>query len=253
MVRNDVIELSNGKKLMIETVDANRLMIDASQVAFVDIIKNKQSNIESILFEGKESVSLGDEIETRVGAVKTVYKVNDIMISKDKKFIALFEDHRNKTSLMLLPLLNKSQNNLKFNSYFTNAFIDENKQYIGIVYRFTGSEQYKDFEESLLKDKLCVKHIEYDRYHVMYLFRIPDEFIDDVELFFEGKYSKFSKKLKDQVIKFHNITKNGTIYQILYRSEELRKLIEEDLGVTLLEDAELSSIPVKEEEMFKMK
>ena len=89
-------------------------------------------------------------------------------------------------SKFLLPLLGKSKHQLKYFTYFVNAFLDESLDYLLILYRFTGTEQYKEFESTMMSDPLFVNHIEYDNFHEMYKFKIPREFYGDVHMFMQS-------------------------------------------------------------------
>ena len=252
MVKENVIELQNGKKLEVHPVDACRLLINTSSIAFLDIVKDEQKNVQSVSFEGDKMISVGDQVKVRVGVVDTIYNIVAIIIAKDKTSVMLFSSFVNKTTTYLLPLIGKTKQTLKFNSYFVNSFIDESLQYIGILYRFTGTQLYKEFEETIMKDKLYIKHIEYDPYHVMYVLRIPDEYHRDIENFLIGKYSQFSDNLKKRIISFHGINRDSFIYQVIYKSENLRRLMEKDLGSPIEKDSELSSVPVLDHEHYKM-
>jgi len=103
----------------------------------------------------------------------------------------------------------------------------------------------------MITDKLCVKHIEYDKYHVMYLFKIPNGFEKDVEHFLEGRYSKFSDTLKKQILRFYNDPKKESVVaKIIYKSPDLKSLMEKDLNVKLSDATELASKPILEQEIY---
>ena len=56
MVKENVIELQNGKKLEVHPVDACRLLINTSSIAFLDIVKDEQKNVQSVSFEGDKMI-----------------------------------------------------------------------------------------------------------------------------------------------------------------------------------------------------
>lgn len=250
MLKSDIIELSNGKRLEIQPLDASRMMIDVSAIAFLETTKDSELNIISVSFEGKHTISINDEIETVVGSVKTRYKIIDFSLSSDKTVLVLSTSIPTKTSTYLLPLLGKTKQQLYIGTYFVNSYMSKDKKHIGLLYRFTGTDKFKEFENQLISDKFCVKHIEYDPYHVLYIFRIQSEFTEDVRRFFDGKYSEFSDKTKKLIIDFHKVPKNSLTQQILYKSEALRKKIEDELGVDLPDELELLSKPIEEEEIL---
>ena len=253
LIETNVIQLKSGKKLKIVPLDACKLLIDLSSLAFINTFKNEKSDIMSISFEDQFELSVNDEIIVRIGNIKSSYKIKMIIVSKQQDSVILYSSLPNKTSTFLLPLLNKSKYQLRTESYFVNAYISDCKEFICLLYRYTGTELYKKFEMNMMVDKLCVKHIEYDKYHVMYLFKIPDEFKQDIEHFLEGSYSKFSDTLKKLIQKFYGGTKESIVCQTIYRSETLKKMIEKDLQISLEKDAEFASKPIIENEIYKIK
>jgi len=250
-VKGNIITLNSGKTIIIKPLDACKLFVDISKVAYIDIDKDHINKIQKISLEGKFDIELSDQFKVKIGDVDSVYDVKYIIVSKDKKSIILFSSTPNKTSTYLLPLLNRSRKSLKFESYYVGTFLDETGKYLLLLYRFTGTEIYKQFEDSMLNDTLCVGHHEYNPYHVMYRFRVPEEYYSDIEHFKKGKYSRFSKKLKSQILKFYGGDTN--ISQIVNRSETLRKQIEEELGVNISDELELASKPILTEEIYNIK
>lgn len=250
MITRDEIVLNNGKMLSIRPIDASKLYIDSSNAAYLTINRNADYEITSVLFEDQNEIKLNDQIVIQIGLVQSIYQIKAIIIDKKQTSVILFSSLPSKTTTFLLPLLNKSKQELKTDSYFVNAFISDNHEYLCLLYRYTGTNLYKLFEEKILKERLCVKHIEYDKYHVMYLFKIPSEFRKDVEHFLEGKYSKFSDTLKKQILKFYGGAKENAISQIVNKSPELKKLIEKDLKLILPDNIELASKPIIEQEIY---
>ena len=247
----DVIRLKNGKVLTLRPLDACKLLIDTTAIAYLNVERDNERNVLSVSFEDQQKISIGDKLMVTIGQVQTMYKIQMIIVEKEQTAVILFSSLPNKTSTFLIPILNKTKLQLKIDSYFVNAYISNCHTYLCLLYRYTGTNLYKTFEESMITDKLCVKHIEYDRYHVMYLFKIPDEFKKDIEHFLEGKYSKFSDTLKQQILKFYGDSKkNSVIAKIIYKSPDLKKLMEKDLNIRLEDTIELASKPILEQEIY---
>lgn len=85
-------------------------------------------------------------------------------------------------------------------------------------------------------------------------FFIPDDIIRDYQAFVEGRYSKMSKRSKDQILVFLYNNYPGLnkeidqIRGVLYKKDYLRRVWEESLGVKIPKDNELSSkINIKQE------
>lgn len=251
-VKDNFISLSTEKKLEIEVLTGKCLYINTSSVAFLSTQEDEDSYIKSVSLEDKFEIKIGDTFKVKLGMVNSVYEVKFIAIEKGNKSIVLFSSFPTKTTTFLLPLLNKTKIQLRYDSYFINAFIDDASQHMSLLYRFTGTEIYKKFEQTMMSDPLCVTHKDYDPYHVMYVFRIPDEFQVDVEAFKEGKYSLFSKALRQRIQKFYGGEDKAATMKIIGQDEGLRKQLGEHLKVKLPEDSELASIPDLKIEIYNM-
>ena len=84
----------------------------------------------------------------------------------------------------------------------------------------------------------------------MFVFNIPKEHKANYRKFCSGKYSKFSKTYKIDILDFHNLGVDGEVGQILFKSPGRKRIMEEKLGAILDEDSELLSIIEKEKETF---
>lgn len=174
-----------------------------------------------------------------------------MIIEKKGKSIVLYSALPTKTSNFILPLLGKNKNSLKFDSYFVNAYLDHTHKFLCLMYRFTGTPSYKEFEKTIMVDPLCVSHLEHGPYHVVYIFRIPDKYIKDVEHFMEGKYSKFSKAAKERIQRFYGRENSKPLLDIINKVPHLKKSIEEYLEMVLPADSELNSKPDSDIEIYK--
>jgi len=199
-IKRSPIILPNRKTLAVEPVNGKCLHIDTSSVAFLDIEKGKDDYITSISIEKEYVIKIGDIFEVNIGAITSQYEVKFMAIEKNDKSIVLFSSFPTRTTTFLLPLLNKTKTQLRYDTYFVNSYIDDQSESISLKYRFTGTELYKEFEQILMSDPLFITHRDYDPYHVIYNFRIPKEFHVDVEAFKEGKYSLFSKPLRQRIL-----------------------------------------------------
>jgi hypothetical protein len=239
MLEGNKIKFTSGKTLIIETLDAYKLRINTSDIAFITRRTDESSgDIDSISFEDKFTIKRGDEFPMNVGNLKSVYKVIYILIEDDNKSVILFTALPTKTSTFLLPMLSRSKTFLELDSYFVNAYLDYTYKFMVLVYRYTGSEIYKEFESKMMTDSLCVSHLEHDPKHE-----------SDIEYFMDGEYSKFSKALRGRIKKFYG--KNSKpIIDVIDRNPVLRLNMEDFLGVKLAVDAELASKPEIETEIY---
>jgi len=251
MLEGNQIKLVNGKTIKVTPLDARRLYLDTSNIAFLTRTTNSENNhIESVSFEDKFKIEIGDKFNIEVGDLTTIYEVKYIIIEDKGTSVILFSAVPTKTSIFLLPVLGKSRVSLKYNSYFVNAYLDPSYEYLNLLYRFTGTESYKEFEQIIMTDNLCVSHMEHDPYHVVYKMKIPDKFKNDIELFSEGKYSKFSKVLTERIQKFYG-KDSDPLMDVIKKSVHLKNKMEELLGLTLPDNSELASKPDMEIEIYK--
>lgn len=246
----NVIELGEKQLLPVKPLDANRLLIDTSSLDFLDIEKDSEGEIKSISFEGKISICLGDRISVKVGLVNSSYFAKMIVVDEQHKNVIILSSLPNKTSTFLTPLLNMTRLQLKYDAYLVNAYLHSDLMHICLLYRYTGTNSYKEFESFILKGNLYERHFNYDPSHVMYLFRIPDHFKKDIEFFLSGKYSHFSSSLKDLITNFYG--KDTIVYQVIHKDRTLKEIIEKDLDVKLDDDMELASKPTFELEVIEL-
>jgi len=141
-------------------------------------------------------------------------------------------------------------------------YIDGEKgNYLAILHEFTFKDpEFTSYEHRLTNNELFVKCIDIDN-KVLYIFNFPKEYMDEYELFKEGKYSKFGDDVKQLILKFWTETFKGNsgavsflvnVKQILYRETKLKQSIETKLGIELSDEQELGEITDKESETFKI-
>lgn len=152
----------------------------------------------------------------------------------------------NLSSYFLLPIILRQGYLYKgfINSYVynSNLDLDDNTQYltITVLNENINLTKHPRYEDHYKKDDIWV-----------YVFNIND-YKKDVELFLQGKYSKFSEDLKELLCYNQPIVPimMSNIYKILYRTQEKKLEIEELIGQELPEDAELCSICDVEDEIL---
>lgn len=86
----------------------------------------------------------------------------------------------------------------------------------------------------------------------MYKIRVSERFRDDLELFYQGKYSQMSEDAKEIIIKYSNEKpENSLVYNVLNKTAKRRAFLEDLIGEELDRDAELMSIINLEEEIYE--
>ena len=86
--------------------------------------------------------------------------------------------------------------------------------------------------------------------YVMFVFDIPKRCIRNYNRFINGKYSKFSKEYKIDILDFHDAEIEDEIGQILFQSDKRRVALEKKLAADLPDESELLSIINIEDETY---
>jgi hypothetical protein len=87
------------------------------------------------------------------------------------------------------------------------------------------------------------------------IYEIPFECLKTLALFDSGSYSKFRTEDKKKILDFYSATSSDNFGPsgVLYKKDWRRFEIEKQIGMSLPQDAELSSIPSIEEETYFIK
>jgi len=170
----------------------------------------------------------------------------------------------NKSKTYLLPLLAEVIDiDVRFFNHLQNTFIfdveGKYKDCMLILHDFSfKNPEFTAYEHKLTNNPYFVDLIDIDN-KVLYVFKFPEEYMDEYNHFKNGKYSLFGKDAKDTIINFFGKIYTGNlnavnflllIKQILYKEPKLKEKIENELGVRLSEDAELTDIITFENETF---
>ena len=159
---------------------------------------------------------------------------------------------RNKSSLLLMPMLGAVKHLYFYDLYLINCFIgtkEEGEGSIGLLYKNSLDPLFSKFKEAIKQFKAFNNFIELKDY-IYFKFNVSKKNKKDYDRFIKGEYSKFSPKYKDDILKFHEIDIESQIAQILYKGKTRRKQLEDSLGVSIDPDAELFSIINEDLELF---
>ncbi len=148
-----------------------------------------------------------------------------------------------------IPGLKRSQSQLQ------NVFIaDENYPFLDnnifLLYEFSGEMWFLEFEDFAKQSPLHELTEDKDKFHVMMVFKVPEEFKEDFQKFKESKYSQMSDEYKEQVKRFHALHNDHPIVDVLYKKEKAYTLLEEQLNVRIPRDQEASSVLNMKDETY---
>jgi len=129
------------------------------------------------------------------------------------------------------------------------------KNHIFILYKYDGSKYFAQFESKLRDHELYETYYDPTPNHVMFVFRVPDKWQYEYDLFKEsspGCFKGFSVKYKNHIMKFFpkDSFDVDKIKKILWSHESLYKELEEKLGVPVPRTGDNTSVPDMKIEIF---
>jgi len=173
----------------------------------------------------------------------------------------------NTSKTFLLPLLSEiigiKREYFKYlkNTYmFDDMNLHKNCLYILHDFSFKNPE-FTNYEHQLIKNELFVELIDLEDDKVLYIFKMPEEYLHEYNCLINGKYSSFGTDAKEMILSFFSHIYEGNLNvvpfllktkQILFKDKLLKKKLEEDLKVKLSDDDELKSIINIENETFEL-
>jgi len=158
-----------------------------------------------------------------------------------------------KTTEFILPLLGKMKQ--WYGPWLINAYLGDfnvDHKYpnsISVLMKYSGKNNYFEKEEKMIGSEHFIDS--YDLFKgefVMYIFRIPEEFLPDYNLIMKGKYSQVSDEAK-KLLLLGRGTRSPMPY-ILERHPKMVSYWETELNVKFEKDQEVWSIINIEEEFF---
>lgn len=177
----------------------------------------------------------------------------------------------NKSKTYLLPLLSEVLPlRIDFMDFITNTYIfddkDKYKDCVGILHDFSfKNPEFTGYEHQLTDNSYFVDLVDVEN-QVLYIFRFPDEYIEEYNRFKAGKYSKFGIDAKELILSFWSEVYAEQVSavpfllqlkQVLFKDIKLKQKLERELSsrehkVTIDDDAELSSIMDPNSETFEL-
>ena len=160
----------------------------------------------------------------------------------------------NKSKTYLLAYIN-DYIEIKHVRLLQDTYLFYEKEYkICLLFEFSGKKSFVDYETELMSNEYFDKIIDIHPNKVLYVFDIPQELFDIIDLFVDGKYSYLPEKdkLKQFLIENFNIKENHKIFHILDRSDILKEELEKKLQVKIPEGLDLTDPPRIETEEFNI-
>lgn len=243
-----IIDLEAGNKVFYVVRNSRMIEIYTNAINIEEQLINDK--IESITI-GKTVFKIGDNFKHDLGSIPSDYVISRIEkgaspSEKYSKGFTLFTHDRNKTTTYILPCLGENDNFFYTDSYLINAYLNNERDQLHLLYRFSTSEDYAVVENKLIKHPLFRKMDNSIKGFDVFIFDIEEIHLKDVEYFVLGKYSKFSEILKLKIKKFYKLSAKSRLWQIITRDKELVAKMERDFfcsfsGVDLDEKPKLKN------------
>jgi len=213
-------------------------------------------------YDGRDIVSLEfpDEKVISVGEILPVkgkdYKINIIKKSTRRKVIYydLKIAEKTKSSIFVTPMLGGTRKLWMYDQLLINAFIGiqgYNSKHIVLLYRQSEDPLFIKFLQTIQKFK-SFKDLEFTGTYVVVEFNVPKGHQVNFRKFMHGEYSKLDTEFKMKILDYHSMDIDNIIGQILFKTGERKKKLEDRLGVHLSPDAELYSIPELKKETLNL-
>lgn len=247
MISKEIIE-SGSKQVMLEILNGNDIQVSTTNCS-VDIDAN--GIVREVVFNGVASYKLNEKIAVDINGVKHSYNITRIKKISDTSFL-ISNTIPTKTRHFLLPTLGGFNEDYSLNILLINCYLRMGvPNSLVLLYRFIPGTQF-NLLDKYLKSHECFIALTNPTYTtVAYELEIPQHYQSDVSVFLKGKYSQLSERLKKRILSFHRLSHYGETAKILYKSSELRKQLEIELGLPLVEGAELHSIPILLNELYQ--
>ena len=164
----------------------------------------------------------------------------------------------NKSYSYLVPLLNEyckidGDYYVMLDNVYTSHHSGDVGDIIIISYYSTEDSGFTSYVEELKANELCQDFIEGEE-TVALVFKFPDQYLNEYNLYKNGKFSEFRDEVKTIIVKYildiHKYNDASRVQRVLNKDYKLREELEEKLALIIDKDMELSSIPDKILETF---
>jgi len=240
-------EIINGYQINLRFTISPKIICNASEILS--------------LMVGKGGLSLFDKLKVPIDhKIISSYEVNKIEKITDKSF-SIYATIGTKTKQFILPCLEFDREYFLYDTFLENAYIkvlirgdntsDWSKFPLILLYRYSESEIYRNFETRITKHPLFKFSIDINPFEVLYVFNIKD-YEKDLNKFINGKYSELSNKLKLNIMSFHSYSKDGLMWKILNKDVRLKEQLEIKFETSLSKTMELYDIPDINKETYTL-
>jgi len=210
-----------------------------------------ENELLSLEFTNGKVISKGENLIIK----NKPYKIN--LIQKTKRKGILFYDlktcNRNKACLFITPMLGGNKSLWFYTKSLINTFIgikDDVEDKIILLYKTSRDPLFLKFLSTIQKFKAFEEVRDLDKDHLIVIFNVPKKHKKDFLKFKNGKYSEMSQLYKVKILEYHEMSAEGIIGQILFKSKKRKRKLEKMIGMELPDDAEVYSVPNPKTELL---
>lgn len=153
----------------------------------------------------------------------------------------------------MMPCLGVSKKFLDMHNFQEAYIFDMNKDILDnclyLKFKPIKDEIFYEFEKKLLSSGKTLDYYDLNEEECIFTIQVEKEFHQDLEVFLQGKYSKFSEKLKNRMC----YPEQYLIRGVCDREEFARKAFSSYYGVEIPVNQEYCSIPVLKNEILNYK
>lgn len=168
-----------------------------------------------------------------------------VIDEKNKKY--------NKSAIFLLPMLGLSNKVFGdfYNVYYKTIYNNnQDEKRIYLVYNIIKINN--TITNNIINNENYINNYYLDGFQV-FIYRVPNNYLRDFILFYNGKYNSFSKEYKELLINFYSIfNKKIDLNKILNTLPKYREELADNLNVNIQDINEIYPIPDEIEETFSI-
>ena len=249
------MEEENIPKL--DILNGRTIRFQCPQGVIVNYTTNDAGNIVAVNYgETQPNLSIGAQFVFDFGTgTPTNYDIKEIEAGDDERTFMLNSHKLTKATSFLTPVVAIIPGPIGFYTSFVNCYIkkyDDTPEFLVLMYRNAYDQEQEKIFKNLKGIDSYAESVPYGDFFTLFAFKIEDQFVGDVLLFMQGKYSGLSNVLKTRIIRFHKLKKSSLLYKVLYRDVTLKKFLEMDLRESIPDDLDLYSKPDVDIETIKV-
>lgn len=244
------IFLQNGKKIWLAVQSLRKFSIRTNH-SNVKIVRSENGDFQEMKFSDLLSFKKGDKITIKDTITENyiTFILNDISRISDTKYEGI-EEKVNMTGIFILPFLNHNHVYYDYGYSLYNAYLSKDYEFIYLKYKFTKSDRYLNLEEKLQTHSQYQEFFDVDKKFVVFKFKLKKDYLSDISLIMEGRYSSIRKSSKVRILNFHGMSINSKLGSVLFKDIKYKKRLELKLEVKLPNDMDLMSKGFKEQEIW---